>query len=88
MVYIIDSKRRPLPGMELIVTWDGGEDHFFTGFKPELGDGYADYQMQSGISYNLRVASGGAPVTGITIPSCPTTSGTADGSLKITFQQP
>jgi hypothetical protein len=88
-VYVIDSHRRPLPGVELIVTWDGGEDHFFTGFKPELGNGYADFLMQSGISYTLRVGSGGTPATNLTVPSCPSTNGdTFNGGLSITFQQP
>jgi hypothetical protein len=88
-VYVIDSRRRPLPGVELIVTWDGGEDHFFTGFKPELGNGYADFQMQSGISYTLRVGSGGTPATDLTVPSCPSANGDAfNGGLSITFQQP
>jgi hypothetical protein len=88
-VYVIDSRKRPLPGVELIVTWDGGEDHFFTGFKPELGDGYADFQMQSGISYTLRIGSGGMPATDLIVPSCPSANGGAfDGGLSITFQQP
>ena len=88
-VYVIDSHRHPLPGVELIVTWDGGEDHFFTGFKPELGNGYADFQMQSGTSYTLRVGSGGTPATGLTVPSCPSAKGDAfNGGLSITFQQP
>jgi hypothetical protein len=91
-VNVIDSRRRPLPGIELIVTWSGGEDHFFTGFKPELGNGYADYQMQSGISYTLSIAgqaSGSAPVTNITIPACPSPDGSSsDGSFSVIFQQP
>jgi hypothetical protein len=88
MVYVIDSRRRPLPGVELVVTWDGGEDHFFTGFKSEIGNGYADYQMQAGTTYTLRVASGGEPVPDIIIPTCNSANGTVDGSLSITFQQP
>jgi hypothetical protein len=88
-VYVIDSRRRPLPGVELIVTWDGGEDHFFTGFKPELGNGYADFQMQAGISYTLRVGSGSTPATDLSVPSCPSANGNAfNGGLSITFQQP
>ena len=88
-VYVIDSRKRPLPGVELIVTWDGGEDHFFTGFKPELDDGYADFQMQAGISYTLRTGSGGTPAADLTVPSCPSANGDAfNGGLIITFQQP
>ena len=88
-VYVIDARRRPLPGIELIVTWDGGEDHFFTGFKPELGNGYADYQMQAGVSYVLRIGSGGAFATDLAVPSCPSANGDSfNGGLSVTFQQP
>ena len=58
-VSLLDARRRQLPGVELIITWDGGEEHFFTGFKPEIGNGYADFLMKTGIFYTLRVASGG-----------------------------
>jgi hypothetical protein len=88
-VYVIDTRKRELPGVELVVTWDGGEDHFFTGFKPEIGDGYADFQMQPGISYTLRVGSGGAPATDLIVPSCPSANGdNFNGGLSITFQRP
>lgn len=88
-VNVIDSKRRPIAGIELIVTWDGGEDHFFTGFKPEIGNGYADYQMQPDISYTLRVASGGSPATNLAAPSCSSANGGSFlGGLSIVFQQP
>ena len=35
----------PYPSVELVVTWDEGEDHFFTGLQPELGLGYGDFLM-------------------------------------------
>ncbi|MFH1632822.1 MAG: hypothetical protein ABIG63_02275 [Chloroflexota bacterium] len=67
----------------------GGEDHFFAGFKPELGNSYADFQMQPYISYTLRVGSGGMPATDLAVPSCPSANGdTFNGGLSITFQQP
>ncbi|MBI1865988.1 MAG: HD-GYP domain-containing protein, partial [Nitrospirae bacterium] len=42
--------------IEIVVVWDAGEDHFFTGLKPELGQGYADFTMTEGVSYTLRLA--------------------------------
>ena len=42
-VIVYNSNRRQLAGIKVIITWDTGEEQFFTGLKPELGNGYADY---------------------------------------------
>jgi len=83
------TPQRQIPGIELILSWAGGEEHFFTGFKPELGNGYADAQMSPGVLYNLRAADGGALVTELTPPTCQKANGeTYFGGLKIIFQRP
>lgn len=83
------TNRRQIPGIELILSWAGGEEHFFTGIKPELGNGYADAQMSPGVIYNLRAADGGTLVDGLTPPSCQKANGeTYFGGLKITLQRP
>ncbi len=56
---ILDAAEQPVPSVELVVTWDGGEDHFFTGLKPELGLGYADFVMTPEVVYSIRLADGG-----------------------------
>ncbi|MBK8822026.1 MAG: hypothetical protein IPN58_05300 [Anaerolineales bacterium] len=86
---LIDSRRRQVAGIEIIVNWAEGEDHFFTGFKPELGNGYADFIMQSGTIYSVRVAEGGAFVSNIFVPTCTDPNGKEYlGGLLLTFQQP
>jgi hypothetical protein len=86
---ITSNNRRQIPGIELILTWAGGEEHFFTGIKPELGNGYADAIMSPGVLYDLQAADGGTLVTGLTPPSCQKTNGeTYFGGLKITLQRP
>lgn len=88
-VFAITTARRQIPGVELILAWLGGEEHFFTGFKPELGNGYADYQMSPGLTYTLRAADGGTPIAGLTPPSCTAVNGeTYFGGLRITLQRP
>jgi hypothetical protein len=37
-----DAADQPVPGVEVVVNWEGGENHFFTGLIPELGLGYAE----------------------------------------------
>ena len=54
-VTVLDDKGEPLPNAELLVRWEGGEDYFFTGLKPERGVGYADFAMQEGVEYRVVV---------------------------------
>jgi hypothetical protein len=85
---LIDSRRRQVSGIEIIVTWAEGEDRFFTGFKPELGNGYADFVMQADTIYSVRVAEGGAFVPNISSPICTDPNGASySGGLLFTFQQ-
>jgi len=88
-VSVLDGNGHAMPGVEITLSWSGGEENFFTGLKPEISNGYADYVMQSGISYALRVANTGTPVSGLIAPSCPVVGGqNYTGGLKLTFQQP
>lgn len=86
---LMDSRRKEVPGIEIIVTWSQGEDHFFTGFKPELGNGYADFVMQADVIYSVRVVEGGAFVPSVAAPTCTDPNGVDyTGGLLLTFQQP
>jgi hypothetical protein len=88
-VIVLNSSRRQVAGVKIVITWDGGEEQFFTGLKPELGNGYADYTMAPNTTYTLQLAIGSDIATGITIPTCQTSTGERfSGGLKLTFQQP
>jgi len=77
-----------VPGIEIIVVWDAGEDHFFTGLKPELGQGYADFTMTEGVSYTLRLADSGQLVTDLSTHPCEQPDGTPYlGTWLIQFHQ-
>lgn len=83
------SARRQIPGVELILAWAGGEEHFFTGFKPELGNGYADVILSPGVTYTLRAADGGVMLVDLTLPVCQKPGGeTYLGGLTIILQRP
>jgi hypothetical protein len=78
-----------MPGIKIVITWDGGEEGFFTGLKPELGDGYADYLMTPNITYTVQLASGSDVATGVSAPTCQASDGgTFLGGIKLTFQRP
>ncbi len=88
-ISVLDNRHHQMPGVGITITWSGGEEQFFTGFKPDIGNGYADYIMQPGVSYSIRVAESGTPITNLTAPSCTDSSGqTYTGGLHLTFQQP
>lgn len=87
-VVVLDAAQGPVPGQEVIVVWDTGQDHFFTGLKPELGLGYGDIAMTEGISYTLQLADSQQPVTNLAVHEC---AGEGDepylGSWLLQFEQ-
>ncbi|MCB0211468.1 MAG: hypothetical protein KDJ52_19165 [Anaerolineae bacterium] len=54
-VYVRDRLGAGVPGAEISVIWSGGRDSFFTGFKPDIDPGYADFQMEPGELYQIEV---------------------------------
>jgi hypothetical protein len=67
---IYDTQGALLPGVEVLVVWDTGQDHFFTGLKPEFGLGYGDFTMSAGVSYTLQIAGNSQWVTALTAEEC------------------
>lgn len=88
-VYLVDGAFKPVAGAELVITWFGGEEHFFTGLKPDIGNGYADYQMAENTEYALSLSDGGTRVTGLKAPGCTDANGKAyPGGIRLEFKQP
>ena len=88
-VTISDAANKQVAGMEIIITWDDGEESFFTGLKPEIGNGYADYVMSPSVIYTLYLAAGSDPVPNLRAPSCHAENGDLYwGGLAIEFRQP
>jgi hypothetical protein len=83
-----DAAGGPVPGLEVFVTWDGGLDHFFTGLKPELGLGYADFVMTPGVDYTVHLAeSPAASAPGLAVTDCTGSSGEVfPGSWRVSFR--
>lgn len=69
-VIVFDAAQEQVPGREIVVVWNTGQDHFFTGLKPELGLGYGDFTMTEGVSYTLRLADSQQPITDLTVHEC------------------
>ncbi len=69
-IEVQDAAEQPVPGIEAIVNWDGGENHFFTGLKPDLGLGYADFVMTPSVVYTLRLAAGSELIPDLATSEC------------------
>jgi len=54
-VYVRDATGKGLAGVQVSVNWPGGEDRFYTGFKPQTDSGYADFEMESGEIYRVEL---------------------------------
>jgi hypothetical protein len=88
-VSVLNRSRRQLAGVEIVITWEGGKERFFTGLKPELGNGYADYSMTPDATYTVQLARGSDVAQGVSAPTCQSPDGvTFLGGVKLTFQQP
>lgn len=88
-VVIYSMTGEQVPGVEIVVSWDGGEDHFFTGLKPELGLGFADFAMTPGTQYSLHLAGSKEFTDQLVAAECKTESGERFwGSWLLVFQQP
>ncbi len=88
-VQVLDASGRGVPAMEIRIIWDQGSDRFFTGLKPELGAGYADFTLQPGFAYTVELPGSSAMVTGLELETCDAgQGGTFDGSWLLVFSQP
>jgi hypothetical protein len=89
LIYVQDQRGMGLPNVEIRVSWATGEDRFFTGLKPEVDSGYADFEMQSGVSYQVRVGGVDSEVAG-EISAVPCTGGEGDeqaAAWRVIFQR-
>ena len=52
-INIVDYLGRGIPGQRIRVRWGDEENIFLSGLKPERGAGFADFQMDEGVSYSI-----------------------------------
>jgi hypothetical protein len=85
-VVVVDSQDNAIPGVRGTVYWEEGNDYFYTGLYPDLGDGYGDYVMRDNVIYKLQIGQGSALVEKITPPICTAENGKEYfGSLWLKF---
>jgi hypothetical protein len=88
-IFTEDVDENPVPGVGLLISWTDGEEQIFTGLKPEIGIGYADFTMEEGVLYTVEIQDGGLPVPELVAQECEGTAGERYlGSWELIFRQP
>lgn len=88
-VFVLAPNGDGVPGQQIRVRWDGGEDRFVSGLKPGRGPSYADFQMTEGINYIIDMP-GAADSIQDTLSAIPCiTEGGREAlrSYRVVFQQ-
>lgn len=79
---------KPIPGVEVLIVWDGGRDHFFTGFKPDIGLGYGDFAMTPETTYTVSLSARSQSAEGLFAEPCDVGSGANFlGSWLVVFRR-
>lgn len=86
-VVLKDAQGQPAAGVQIVIAWDGGLDTFYTGLKPSVGPGYADFVMAAGVEYSLRVGGSSETIKGLAAPQCSGDAGNYLGGLRLEFSQ-
>lgn len=85
-IWAFDEAGRGIPAIEVRVEWEGGEETFFTGLKPAISPGYADFQMEADREYTITLVGLAEPVVGVESAACTTPSGaTTIPTYRLTF---
>lgn len=85
-VQVDDQSGDPVPGARIDVTWNGGDEFFFTGLYPQVNTGYADFIALPTAAYRIRVGDGGEVVDAFSLPDCETSEGEAyQGGVVLVF---
>lgn len=68
-LFVMDNEGIQRAGLELRLSSEEDTQEGFTGFKPELGPGYAEFVLTPGVDYRLRVQDGDV-LSGIRAAGC------------------
>ena len=86
---ILDSPEYTGGSTVVFITWDEGQERIFTGLKPEIDLGYADYVMTPEVTYTLQVSGGGQIIPDLFTPECEEDDiGRYWGSWRLIFKHP
>ncbi|MBN1310403.1 MAG: hypothetical protein JXB30_03215 [Anaerolineae bacterium] len=76
-IYVNGMDGNGIPAIEITVEWEEQVATFFTGLKPDVDPGYADFEMEPNQTYTVTLVGWAEPVFGLDSYACETPSGTA-----------
>ncbi|MBN1429371.1 MAG: hypothetical protein JXB07_13440 [Anaerolineae bacterium] len=76
-IYVNDINGEGIPAIAILVEWAEQQATFFTGLKPDIDPGFADFQMEPNKTYTITLQGLAEPVYGIDSRACETPLGTA-----------
>ena len=90
-IYVRDADGEGIRGVQIVVRWPEGEDRFYTGFKPDIDPGYADFEMQPGRVYEVHLVDKNSDIAdnvgNITEQTCPDLPADKRPSWQVVFQR-
>ncbi len=86
-IFVYDSAGLPVPGVTLRISWMSNEEQFFTGLKPQISPGFADYELSTEETYALTVADG-SPILDLKAQECTDEETLYWGGWTLIFQTP
>jgi hypothetical protein len=69
-IWVENASGLAMPGVRIQINWKDGEETFYTGMKPDLNAGYADFEMTAATGYSLRVGENGETITELGTADC------------------
>jgi hypothetical protein len=88
-VTVFNSNQRQLAGVRIIITWDAGEEQFFTGSQTRTWQRICRLHHDPNITYTFNWHWAATLPQDLVAPTCQTPGGESLlGGIKLTFQQP
>lgn len=87
-IWVENATGLAMPGVRIQINWKDGEEIFYTGLKPDINSGYADFEMTPGTVYSLRVGDNGETIAELGTVDC-TSAGYPDrvGGVNLRFTE-
>jgi len=70
MVYVQDAEGSGIPNVELKISGPQGDDLFYTGLKPGVDVGYADFALLAPGEYDVEVREGSGQIARVMARPC------------------
>ncbi|WP_298007111.1 MULTISPECIES: hypothetical protein [Anaerolinea] len=81
VIEVFDRDGNPMAGVPVQVVWGQNQTSlFYTGLAPEISPGYADFQMEAGVVYTLRVGAVSDTLNDLSVPAC-------GGGVRVVFRE-